>query len=332
MAIRLSAAVADYDRIQPLLDGSATSDSVDLQAKTLAPSEIFYRLLNAQEFDVAEMSLSSYFISRQHGDWDYVAIPVFPNRRLFHLGLWTTADGPDASELTGTSVGLTEYQVTAAVWTRGVLADDFGLDLRSVKWRVERTRELSHGGETGFEPPEGTEVTHLAAGDTLEAALDRGDLDVILPSPYAGMASRLNRTDEGNLETSTRFRPLFTDPRAEARRYLNARPYLPMNHTVVIRKSVLAENPGLAREVFRMFDEAKQIAQSRLAALRRSHLVLSNVYLSEERALFGADPYPYGYTANADALETLARYLHEQGLIEARPDVPSLFEPSLLDT
>lgn len=331
MALTLSAAVADYDRVQPLVDGDVGSDRVALHTKTLAPSEIFYRLLNGQEFDVAEMSLSSYFISQQTG-WEYVAIPVFPNRRLFHLSLYTTADGPDAHHLVGTRIGLTEYQVTAAVWTRGVLSDDFGLDLRDVKWRVERSRELSHGGETGFMAPDGTEVLHLESGTTLEAALGHGELDVILPSPYPGMSSRLNKTDEVDLEASPLFRPLFADAREETRRYLNARPYLPMNHTVVIRKSLISEHPWLAQEVYRMFIEAKRLAQSRLAALRRSHLVLSSVYLAEERVMFGPDPYPYGYSANADALETLARYLHEQGLINARPDVSSLFESSLLGT
>ncbi|GAB3722131.1 hypothetical protein [Nocardiopsis nanhaiensis] len=331
MSLNLKTALADYDRVRPILDGEVNTEKVTLDAAPLAPSEIFFRLLSESAFDVAEMSLSSYFISQVSG-WGYTAIPVFPSRRLFHLNLWTAADGPAPDRLNGTRIGLTEYQVTAAVWTRGILADDWGLDLASVDWFVERTRELSHGGETGFAPPADIRVSGMQTEDTLYSALDRRALDVVLPSPYPGMNSRLNRTDEQELETSGRFRPLFTDPRAEASRCVAAHGFLPMNHTVVIRTSLLEEHPWLAREVFTMFCEAKRLAQSRLSVLRRSHLVLAAHYLAEERALFGADPYPYGLAANRDALTTLARYLCDQGLIPKAPEVDSLFEDSLLDT
>lgn len=324
MALTLSTALADYDRVQPLFAGTVASDRLTLHAVPLAPSEIFFRLLGAAEFDVAEMSLSSYLIARETG-WEYTAIPVFPNRRLFHLGLWTTAEGPDAATLAGSRIGLTEYQVTAAVWTRGTLADDFGLDLRDVVWYVERPKELSHGGETGFRPPDGIEIRTLEPGDTLEAALARGELDVILPSPYPGMASRLNRTDEQDLESSDRFRPLFPDARAEAARYVAAHDGLPMNHAVVIRTALLAEHPWLPGEVFRQFQEAKSVAQQSRASLRRSHLVLSTTYLQEERTLFGDDPYPYGLAANAGPLRTLARYSVEQGLTSREAEIDTLF-------
>lgn len=329
--LHLRTAVADYDRVQPLVDGSVTSDRVELNAETLAPSEIFYRLLNDSEFDVAEMSMSSHFISCQSG-WDYIAIPVFPNRRLFHLNAWTTAEGPSAQTLAGTRFGLTEYQVTAAVWTRGIFAEDFGLDLKDVSWFVERTAELSHGGETGFVPPTGTSVQRLASGDTMIEALRRGDLDVILPSPYPGMKSRLNRTDEQDLETSPELRPLFSDPRAEAKRFIDAHSFLPMNHTVVISKSLVEENPWLAQEVFTLFVRAKETARQRLASLRRSHLVLASVYMAEDRALFGADSYPYGFGVNAEALQTLGRFMLDQGLVSSPVDVERAFVPSMLDS
>lgn len=329
--LELQTALADYDRVQPLVDGSVQSDKLELNAATLAPSEIFFRLLNHSEFDIAEMSMSSYFIARQEG-WDYTAIPVFPHRRLFHLNTWTTTNGPTPETLKGTRFGLTEYQVTAAVWTRGVLAEDFGLDLRDVSWFVERTEELSHGGETGFEAPAGTSVQRLDGGDTMIEALMRGDLDVILPSPYPGMKSRLNRTDEQDLETSPELRPLFIDARQEAARFVNAHSFLPMNHTVVIRNSLLEENPWLVKEVFNLFVQAKEAARERLASLRRSHLVLASTYMAEDRTLFGSDPYPYGYGANTAALGTLARFMHHQGLVSGPVDIEAAFVPSLLDS
>jgi 4,5-dihydroxyphthalate decarboxylase len=329
--LKLSAAVADYDRVEALVDNTVRSERVDMTTRVLAPSEIFYRQLHDGEFDVSEMSLSSLLIASEQG-WDFTALPIFPNRRLFHLSTWTTEGGPEPDRLAGTAFGLTEYQVTAAVWTRGTLANDFGLDLRKVAWSVERTEELSHGGQTGFAPPEGVTVQHMKDGDTLLAGLTRGDLDLVLPSPYTGMASRLNRTDEHTLAKLPGLRPLFRDERGEATRFVAEHGFLPVNHVVVIRTSLLQEDPSIGREIFDLFVKAKQAAYANLAKLRRGHLVLAATYLQEEAGVFGEDPYPYGFRANEAALRTLAGHMLDQGLVTRPVELEPLFDPALLDT
>ncbi|MGH2819494.1 MAG: ABC transporter substrate-binding protein, partial [Actinomycetota bacterium] len=329
----LSLAIADYDRVEPLADGSIAPEGVTLKLVHLAPSETFYRMLKFGEFDVSEMSLSSYLIARDRGT-DLTAIPLFPFRSFFHTSVYCSRAAAISApqDLEGKRFGLTEYQVTAAVWTRGVLQHHFGIDLRKVRWFVERTPDMSHGGITDFTPPEGISIEQIDPGDDLQSLLEESELDAILPSPYPGMASRLNRTDEDVLRSSPSVARLFPDPKAEALRYLDAAGAPQMNHTIVIKESVLREAPGLAPALYEAFGEAKALAYRRLESLRRSSLVFGPLYLQEQKEIFGDDPYPYGLEANRQTLETLIGYSHEQGLISTRPSAESLFVPELLST
>ncbi|MCI2422235.1 hypothetical protein MOQ72_32865 [Saccharopolyspora sp. K220] len=330
---RLSLAIADYDRVAALADGRVAVPGAELDVRTLAPSETFYRMLNEDAFDVSEMSLSSYLIARQQGR-AWTAIPVFPNRNAFHLGLYVSERSGirRPEELRGRRVGLTEYQVTAAVWTRGVLAHDFGVDPTAVEWYVERTPELSHGGETGFRPAPGVQVHPMPSGQTLESMLVAGELDAVLPSPYPGMASRLNRTSEHDLKRIPGVRRLFADPWAEAARVYREHGFLHCNHTVVVQNRHLERDPDLALNLFRAFVEAKQLAYDDLRRLERSSLLLGGPRLDDQQEVFGDDPFPYGFAGSAKALRTLVGYSHEQGLISAKPEVEDLFATSTLDT
>jgi 4,5-dihydroxyphthalate decarboxylase len=329
----LRLAIADYDRAAALADGGVPVKGVDLSVDNLAPSEIFYRMLAHDEFDLSEMSLSSYLIAREQGR-AWTAIPVFPHRTAFHTNVYVreVAGIATPADLAGKRFGLTEYQVTAAVWTRGVLQHDFGVDPTQVEWYVERTPELSHGGETGFTPPAGVQIRNLPEGETLHTMMQRGELDAVLPSPYPGMTSRLNRTDETDLRTAPGIRRLFTDPWKEAARIFIDHGFLHANHTIVVQDRHLEADPDLARRLFDAFVESKEIAYHRLRTLGRSSLVLGAVRLEEQQAVFGDDPFPYGLAANRRALETLATFSHEQGLTKAPADVDSLFTADTLDT
>lgn len=322
----LRLAIADYDRVAALADGRVTVPGATLKVETLAPSETFYRMLAHDEFDLSEMSLSSYLIAREQGR-AWTAIPVLPHRTAFHTGVYVREDPGIRTprDLVGRRFGLTEYQVTAAVWTRGVLQHDYGVHPSQVEWFVERTSDLSHGGETGFTAPEGVRITHLPPGETLHSMLQRGDLDAVLPSPYPGMASRLNRTDEVALRDIPGVRRLFPRPWEEAARVFTQHGFLHANHTVVVQDHLLRAHPGLARRLFDAFTEAKRLAYRGLEALGRSSLILGAVRLEEQRAVFGADPFPYGLAANRRALQTLVAYSHEQGLTGAPADVDALF-------
>ncbi|MGH3366827.1 MAG: hypothetical protein ACRDOY_06465 [Nocardioidaceae bacterium] len=328
----LSLAIADYDRVAPLANGSVRPEGFDVELQTLAPSETFYRMLKGDEFDASEMSLSSFLIARQQG-CDWTAIPVFPFRAGFHVGIYVREDGgvDTPADLRGNRFGLTEYQVTAALWTRGVLQHDFGLDLREVDWYVERSRSLSHGGETGFSAPEGIRISDLEGG-TLAELLAKGDLDAVLPSPYPGMASRLNRTDAGDLASVPGVRRLFADPVAEVDDYFTRHGFLHMNHTLVVQNRHVRDDPGLPMRLYEAFVAAKHASYAGLERFRRSNLVHGGLLLERQQQVYGQDPFPYGLTANKKALETLVHYSAEQGLIDTVPAVDELFHESTRGT
>lgn len=331
--LRLTLATASYDRVKPLADGTVRPEGIELDVKYSAPSETFYKMLKFDEFDVSEMSFSSYLIARSQGR-EWTAIPVFPFRNLFHLSIYCRPEAgiEQPTDLHEKRFGLTEYQVTAALWARGSLQHDFGVDLARVRWFVERSPELSHGGVTGFRPPPGISIEQVPENETLHSLLDRGELDAILPSPYPGMKSRLNRTDEIALADTGKASRLFREPRAEAERYVERNGFLHANHTVVIRNQVLEKNPWVADSLYSAFQEAKAATYASLDYLRRSSLVFSGVYLDEERRLLGADPFPYGIEANRKALDTLFGYSHEQGFIPEKPSLESLFAATTLET
>lgn len=324
-------ALADYDRTAALADGRVTPRGFGLSVEHLAPSEIFYRMLKEEAFDVSEMSLSSFFIARSQGR-AFTAIPVFPYRHYFHTSVFVRDDIEHPSQLAGRRFGLTEYQVTAALWTRGVLEQDFGLDLRDVTWVVERRPELSHGGETSFAAPEGITIEQIPQGETLGSMLSTGALDAVLPSPYPGMASRLNLTEETDLVRMPGVSRLFRDPIAEARRYFTTHGFLHFNHVVVFKDEWLEKVPDIGAQLLEAFTVAKQHAFADRERLRRSILLFAHLLLESQEQTFGEDPFPYGYAANQAALQRLADFSVGQGLIPAMPDLPSLFAADVRDT
>lgn len=331
MAVAANVALADYDRTAALADGRVQVPSLPIEVVNLAPSEIFYRMLSEEEFDICEMSLSSYLISRAQGR-RFTAIPVFPHRHLFHLDVLVREDIDHPQQLSGRRFGLTEYQVTAALWTRGVLAEDFGLDLRTVTWYVERSPQLSHGGETGFEAPPGITILQIPEGETLVSLMEAGELDAVLPSPYPGMPSRLNRTEAGDVARLPGISRLFRDPLAEGRRFYSQHGFLHFNHVIVVKDDLLERIPALATELLGAFEEAKRLAFLSRERLRRSSLLFAHLHLEVQDALYGADPYPYGFAANVDPLRKLAGFSKSQGLIDDVPDLASLFAKDVRDT
>ena len=329
----LTLAIADYDRVAALADGRVRPEGFDLAVQTLAPSETFYRMLSEDAFDVSEMSLSSFLIAREQGR-EWTAVPVFPYRTAFHVNVYVneTAGVSAPADLAGKRFGLTEYQVTAALWTRGVLQHDFGLDLRDVEWFVERSPSLSHGGETGFTPPPGIRITQMGPDETLADMLVDGRLDAVLPSPYPRMASRLNRTDEAELARTPGVARLFPDPIAEVERYFRDHGFLHLNHTVVVQTRVLERLPDLPLQLVAAFSQAKSLAYEGLEKLRKSSLVSGVLLVERQRGIFGDDPFPYGLAANRDAVQTLVGYSAEQGLIERAPAADDLFGESTRST
>jgi 4,5-dihydroxyphthalate decarboxylase len=330
--IQLSFVSAVNERVLPLMDGTVQPEGVELVPTVSDPSETFWRQLNFQEFEISEMSLSSYLIARARGV-DMIAIPVFPSRRFMHLELSCHADAGirEPSDLVGKRIGVGEYQQTAALWTRGTLEHDFGVSQYQVHWYMERTEELSHGGATGFQPPPGISFHRIPPDKSLASMLVNHELDA---APVGRAFSR----ETNVIDRSTRIRgeggdwskvhPLFPDPIAEGARFFRAHGFIPANHTYVIRGDVHRKYPWLAFNLYTAFVKAKELAYERLPQSIPSALIFGREYLAQTRRLFGDDPFPYGLKANRPMLETLVAYSHEQGLIPERPNIDELFAPS----
>jgi 4,5-dihydroxyphthalate decarboxylase len=320
--LTLTLACGDYDRTLPLKTGAVQPDGVELRVLSLEPEEMFYRMARLREFDVSELSLSTYTVLRGRGE-PLVAIPVFPSFMFRHSAIWVR-DGAGIREprdLVGRRVGVPKYHMTAAVWVRGILEDEYGVAPADLKW--------FEGGEGAAVkevdvtlPPA---IRHqLVAGDrTLGDLLAMGELDAFIgarrPAGQDGMAP---------------VRRLFPDFRRVERAYYERTRIFPIMHTIVLREELTRQHPWLARSLYEAFAEAKRLAYRRIADTAVLPYVLPWLVaeMEETRALMGDDPFPYGVARNRKTVETLAGYSFRQSLAPRRLTVEELFCESLLDT
>lgn len=329
--LTLSLGMADYDRTAPLITGEVKPEGIALRYVISPPSETFWRMLKFGEFDLSEMSMSSFLISLQNGR-KWKAIPVFPFRSFFHTNIFVNRNSGirTPEDLEGKRFGLPEYQVTAALWMRGTLEHEFGVKSEKIKWFVERQRTLSHGGETGFHPPSGVSIEQIPESNTIADLLEEGKLDAIMPSPYPGMKSMLNKSDYLKFTNSERITPLFEDSLSEGKRYFRKNGFSHINHTVIIQEEILKEHKWVPLNLIKAFQEAKELAYERSDHLLRSSLLFAYNYLRQERNVFGDDPYPYGFQVNKKAISTLIEYSLEQGLTQRTIEPEDLFVPSTI--
>ncbi|MGE2716328.1 ABC transporter substrate-binding protein [Mycolicibacterium litorale] len=320
----LTFACGGYDRVQPLRDGSVSVEGVALNMLRLEPEECFWRMMQGAEFDVAEMSLSSYCIAKAKGDERFVGIPAFLSRSFRHSSIYLSpsTDITDAKQLAGRRIGVPEYQMTASVWTRGMLANDCGVDLSDVTWVTGGLEQPGRVERQKLELPDSIRVESVGARQTLAAALEEGEIDAL-------MAPRVPRVFR---RAGSGIRRLFPDYAIREKDYFARTGLFPIMHMVVVRKDVLQDHPWVAASLYKALREAKEVATaglSDLPALRYTMPFLLAA-LEEQEAVFGPDPWPYGMEANRTALETFISYLHEQGLVSAALAPESLFAPSTL--
>ena len=240
--LALTLACGRYDRTQPLIDGRVTPEGVDLTFMPLRPGETFWRMLNHCEFDCSEMSLSSYTILRSEGDTRFIAIPVFPSRVFRHSAVYLRADSrtEKPQDLKGKRVGVADYQMTAAVWVRGFLMSDYGVRPEGINWVIGRPVRA-------IKPPEGIHCEFMQPDTTLEAMLERGEIDAL--------ASVMIPKTLG-----TTVRRLFSDPRKVEREYYERTRIFPIMHTFALKTRLYEENPWLAISFYRAFCRARDIA------------------------------------------------------------------------
>lgn len=322
------------ERVEPLMNGTVKVDGVTLIPTYSHPAETFWRQLKFGEFEIAEMSLSSYLIARSQGA-DMIALPAFPSRRLFQTELSYHLDsgirGPE--DIAGKRLGVAEYQQTAALWIRGILEHDFGVSQYKIHWYMERSEEMSHGGATGFKPPPGISFSRIDPRKSLKSTLLANELDVAhVASPWVLQANALDRSSRIGGDDWSNVRPLFPDRMAEGARFYRQHGFLPVNHAYIIRGDIHRKYPWLAEKLYEGFKRAKKIAQEKMAAVIPSALIFGNEYLSKTRELIGDDPFPFGVKANRAMLDTITIYSHGQGLTPRLMKIEELFAESTLNT
>jgi 4,5-dihydroxyphthalate decarboxylase len=326
--LQLSIAMHPNARSRAVLEGRLKSDGIDLLVTNAFPSEIFWRQLHFSEFDISEMSMSSLLILLASGNRDWVALPVFTTRRFFHTGMWARNDAgiETPADLKGKRVGVPEYQQTAALWSRGALKHEFGVDATEIEWWMERTPEVSHGGATGFKPPPGVKLHRIPAEESMASMLISGKLDAALH--YIANNNLVDRS-QVNLDDRAEGHYIFPDRAAESRRYFAKTGIYPINHGMVVRRSIVDKHPWVVLNLYRAFLEAKNRWLAGVSEAAEAHID-TGILAPDAGAALKKDPYPYGVVANRMVLETIARYSHEQGLTPRVLSLDEIFPPSTL--
>ena len=316
MRRQITFACGDYDRTQPLIDGTVRPEGLELNWLTLPHYEIWTRMLNYYEFDASELSLSSYLIARTLGR-PLIAIPVFPARAFRHSCIFINAQSGirEPRDLMGKRVGLAEFQQTATVWVRGILQHEYGVALEKIQWFIWRKQSRME-----IEMPLQYNIQQIPTGKNADQMLAGGELDAVIcanlfPSFINGVPN---------------VRRLFEDYQEVEAAYYKKTGIFPIMHTVAIREELWKESPWIATSLFKAFQKAKQLAYQRVNDL--SPYKLSMVWfrepVREQREIFGDDPWPYGLAKNRHVVETLMGYLYEQGLAKTKLKIEELFAPN----
>jgi 4,5-dihydroxyphthalate decarboxylase len=326
--VHLTFACGDYDRTRAVEDGSVQVDGVDLTYLRLPVEETFFRMLRHREFEVAEMSLSTYVATLnalENGEEPpFVALPVYTSRMFRHGGIFiNTAAGIDKpADLRGKVIGSPEYQLTACVWIRGILADEYDVPLGSVRY-------VTGGQETPGRIEKGTvdvpfDVRPIGLGETLSAMLATGQIDALysprIPSSFVHGDGRVAR--------------LFPDTVAAEKSYYASTGIFPIMHVVVLRRDIYQRHRWVAQSLTKALIEAKKQAYARIydaSALRFMEPWL-NQHLEDARRLLGEDYWSYGLSeTDHNVLATFLRYHYEQGLSRRLRTPEQLFAPEALE-
>ncbi len=329
MNLQLSIAVDTNPRTRPILDGVVKPDGIDLLPTPLHPSEMFWRQLKFGDFDVSEMSFSSLIKAIAAGDDRWVGLPVFTTRHFFQNWILVRrAAGIDApQDMRGKRVGVPEFQQTAALWSRGILKHEFGVDQTEMEYWMERTPGRSHGGATGFTPPPGVVLRQIPEETDIGAMMLAGELDATLL--YVRDPNLIDRST-ADLENHPDVEPLFRDRAAEGRRYFRKTGIYPINHAMALRRSLAEAHPWVALNLFKAFVRAAAIADAqRLEHIE--HYRAAGAISREAHEALSEPLIEHGVRANRATLETAARYSHEQGLTLRPVALEEVFAASTLN-
>jgi len=320
--LELSLAIGEYDHVRDLLDGTVRVAGVDLTVLRLPVEEIFYRSTFHREFDVAEMSFAKVVSLASQDDDGFVPLPVFVSRAFRHSSIFVRADSTltDPRELAGCRVGVPEWAQTAAVYSRGMLVHEYGVDLASIRWVQAGVNDPGRREKVALRLPAGIDLTPVA-DRSLSRMLVDGELDAMLsarpPGPF--------------LDGSGRIRRMLADSEAVERAYAAKTGIFPIMHVVVVKREVFERSPWVAMNLVSAFEAAKARSIARMLDRTASFYPLPWIEerMREMQRLFGADSWPYGIDANRATLDAFLRYAFEQGVCHRLLAADELFPPEV---
>jgi len=322
--LNLSLAVGSYDRTRALIDGSVQIDGVKATSMTLSPEEIFFRAFRHVEFDICELSLSSFTLKTAQGNCPYVGVPAFVSRAFRHTAIWVRTDRvKKPADLKGKRVGVPEYQLTANVWARAILEEDHGVKPSDITWVRGGIEDADRPEKITIKLPGDVKLEDAPAGKSISRLLAEGAIDgFIAPRP----PSLPNDTPNVGW--------LFPDPTAAAKDYYKRTGIFPIMHLVGVRRTLAEQHPWLPGAVFKAFEQSKKAALDLLSDTSATKVTLPFVEerLAEARALMGEDYWAYGVEPNRKTLATFFKHHHAQGLSPRELKPEELFHPGTLET
>lgn len=324
--LRLTLGCWNYDRTRALMDGSVRPDGIDLNYLDMAVEETFFRMLRHQEFDAAELSLSSYCVSLSLPHPPFVAIPVFPSRFFRHSCIYVNARSGilEPRDLIGKRVGTPEYQMTAPVWIRGILAEHYGVPVDSVVYYTGGEEEPGRPEKIKLDLPPNIRVQPIGPTQTLSQMLLEGEIDALytarMPSSFRAGGGRVRRLFENYPEVE--------------RQYFRDTGIFPIMHTVAIRRDVYEASRWVAQSLCKAFAQAQRRCYEDLqeTAALKAMLPWLTAHLEEARREMGDDYWPYGLERNRKTLSIFLKYHHEQGLSKRLLAPEELFAPESLES
>jgi 4,5-dihydroxyphthalate decarboxylase len=306
--LRLNFAGWDYDRTRPLIDGRVAPEGIDLDIQLLRPRETFQRMLDNQEFHASELSLASYIALKGRGRCPFVAIPVALSKIFRHSCIYVRTDAGirTPQDLRGKRVGTSQYSSTALVFLRGMLQDEYGVQDSDMHWFMGGMNTFTEQPLIPLSLPERVKLDFLARGQTLEGMFAAGELDALLSIYIPQMF----------LDGSPRIARLFPNFKEVEQDYYRRTKIFPIMHTVVVREDVHREHPWVARNLYRAFCQARDLAVDGLYDTDALRVALPWLldHVEEAWRVFGKDFWAYGLEPNRATLAAIGRYVHEQGL------------------
>lgn len=323
--LHVSVAMGDYDRNRAMYDGRVQIDGCDPVYMLLNPEEMFFRAMRSRDFDITELSFSSFLVKHSRNESPYVAVPVFLSRAFRHTSIYVRKDRIKCpQDLKGKRIGLPEYQLTANVWARSILQDDYGVAPSDVTWVRGGIDVPGRPEKIHLKLPENVRIVSAPDGKTISDLLHEGAIDgFIAPRPPSGAA-------QGNPDVAW----LFDDPTSVAKDYYRRTGIFPIMHVVGIRRELVERNAWLPGAVLKAFSESKARALELLADTSATKVTLPFVeeQLKMARETLGHDFWSYGVTPNRKTLEAFLYHHHLQGLSSRKVTLDELFHPSTYES